>query len=93
LWSALVGIVLPQLVAYIQSAKWPPWLNALTFGAACLLAAAITEWLRNGSDWGSRGYFHTFLVIFFAGLATYHLYWKPSGHIDSARRVGSGKKP
>jgi len=92
LWSALVGVVLPWLTALIQSASWPSWLNALSFGGACLIAAAITEWVRNGNDWGSGGYFHTFLVIFFAGLATYKLYWKPSGHIDAARQVGSGKK-
>jgi hypothetical protein len=93
LWSALVGIVLPELVAFIQSEKWPSWLNALIFGAACLFAAAVTEWIRNGSSWGATGYFHTLLVIIFAGLAAYHLYWKPSGHIAAARRVGSGVKP
>jgi hypothetical protein len=85
LWSALVGLGLPWLVALIQQQSWPSWANALSFAAACFLAAAITEWIRNGDDWNATGYFHTFLVIVTAAIASYKLYWKPSGQIDQAR--------
>ena len=95
LWSAIVGLFLPFLVALIQQQKWPSWANALSFGAACFLASAITEWIRTGNDWSARDFFHTFLVIFTAAIASYKLYWKPSGQIDAARsnfKKGSAEK-
>lgn len=92
LWAGLVGIVLPFLVGLLQHWNWPSWVNAIVFGAGCFLAAAITEWIRNGSHWGAEGYFHTFLVIVFAALAMYHLYWNRSTLIEKARKVGTGEK-
>ena|ERR1051326_5258573 len=94
LWAALVGMGLPFLVGLLQHWKWPSWVNAVVFAIACFVAAAVTEWVRNGTDWNATGYFHTFLVIAVAAIALYHLYWnrKSSGGdslVDKARKFGT----
>lgn len=86
LWSTLVGMALPWLAAFVQSDGFSSRVNAIIFAAAAGIAALVTELVRNGTDFSAQGYFHTFIVVTLAAIALYKLYWKPSGHIDSARR-------
>jgi hypothetical protein len=93
LWAAFVGVVLPWLVGLIQRTGWPAPVQALVFGAAAFIAALITEIVRNGFDFTASGYFHTFLIVFFAALASYHLYWNRGGLIAEARAIGGKDEP
>jgi len=88
-------MALPFLVGLIQKDGWPSWVNALIFAAACAVAAAITEWVRNGSSWGATGYFHTFIVIVLAAITLFHTYYKQgtSGPSLLAKAREFPKKP
>lgn len=91
LWSALVGMGLPWVAAFIQSDNLSSKVNSVIFAVAGAIAALVTELVRNGTDFTAQGYFHSFIVVTLAAIALYKLYWKPSGHIDAARKFGSSR--
>jgi hypothetical protein len=87
-WAALVGVVMPPLVALIQKEHWSDFVNSIVFGAACIGASFLVAWLDHQSDWTWANWRTSVLTIVFAGLAMYKLYWKPAGTIELARRGG-----
>lgn len=86
-WAALVGIGLPALVALIQQAHWSKTVNALVFGAACAVASVVYGWIKFGSDFSWAHWQGTLLAVVVWGIATYHLYWKPSDVVAKLRAV------
>jgi len=91
-WAALVGILLPALVALLQRAKWGSLINGIIFGAACVIASVIYGWIKYGSNFTWAHWEAALLAIVIWGLGTFHLYWKPSGQVDALRAVPQTKK-
>lgn len=93
-WAALVGIVLPALVALLQRATWPTWVRQLTFAVACAVAAAVYGWIRFGSDMDWHHWQGALLAIVTWGIATYHGLWNRGSNsvVDRLRGVPSRKR-
>lgn len=76
MWSALVGALLPPVVALVNRSTWPKaWRLAMAV-VCCLVAAGITCWVRGELNHDS--YAHSVLLVLTATLATYHWAWRPS---------------
>jgi len=89
-WAALVGILLPAVVALLQKVSWPDWVNALVFGFAVVVASVVYGYIRYGSDLSWAHWEGTLLAIVLWGLATYHAYWKrgPESIATKLRQTG-----
>lgn len=94
LWSTVVGFALPPVIAVLMQARWRPAVKGGVAFVACLVAAAGTVWLqgdlRRGGDL-TLG----FLLVFSGAIATYRLYWRPTGivpAIERATEVGGAQR-
>lgn len=92
-WAAIIGILLPALVALLQRVHFSPQWNAIIFGAAVVVASVVYGWLKFGDDFTWKIWEEVLLAILTWGIATYHTYWKPSGQVDSLRKVPIGLGP
>ena len=75
--SALVGTLLPLLVAVVQRAHWPGWLRTAIGVVAIIVASVITaasQHKLNLNDWAASA-----LTVFLLTKTTYLAVWKPSG--------------
>jgi hypothetical protein len=77
-YASLVGIVLPALVALLQRDGWGSAVNGAIFGFACVVASVVYGWIKFGGDFSWAHWESTLLAVVVWGLATYHLFWKPS---------------
>ena len=75
-WAALVGILLPAVVAVLQRAHWPSWVNALIFGVAVVIASIVYGFIKYGDNLSWAHWEGTLLAILLWGIATWHAYWK-----------------
>lgn len=91
-WAALVGIGLPALVALLQREHWGGVVNSVIFGAACVAASVVYGVIKFGSHFTWAHWEGTLLAIVVWGLATYKLYWRPSGQVAALRGVPPAKK-
>ena len=78
LWSTIVGFVLPPVLAVVMQANWRPEVKGLVAFAACLVAATGTTALQGHLGDGTA-LTTSFLLIFASAIATYRLYWRPTG--------------
>ena len=92
-WAAIVGILLPLLVALLQRDHWGSTVNGIIFGVACAVAAVVYGWIRYRDNFSWKIWEEALLAIIVWGLATYHLYWKPSGQVAAARAIPPTNKP
>lgn len=77
MYAALVGTLLPPIVAKINRADMTPEQKALVALVISLLAAAGTAFF-NG-DLAGGDVVRSFLIVFTLATVTYQTYWKPSG--------------
>lgn len=91
LWSAFVGLVLPNVVSLVNQAHWPSWMKGAVAIAVSAVAAAITTDLQGG--FSGRSFATSFLVVVTATLATYRVFWKPTGISDKIEHATTVKKP
>lgn len=92
-WAALVGILLPALVALLQRDHWGPTVNGIIFGVACAVASVIYGLIKFGSDLTWARWQEVLLAVITWGIATYHLYWKPSEISTKLRAIPQNKNP
>lgn len=76
MWSALVGVLLPPLVAIVNQPRWPGWARAVITAAACIAAGGITAYL-DGSLTGVR-WLSAALIVAVAAVGSYQKFWRPS---------------
>lgn len=74
--SALVGMVMPALVAVVNQPWWKPWQRALVPVVASLIAGAVTSAASGQFD--GKGFPAAAAITFGSALATYKAWWKPS---------------
>lgn len=82
-WAAIVGILLPGIVALLQKATWPSYINAIIFAVACAVAALVYGYIRFGSDFSWTHWQGALLAIITWGVGTYHTFWKGSSGGES----------
>jgi hypothetical protein len=81
-WAAIIGILLPALVAILQKATWPSYINSLVFGAAVVVASVVYALIRF-DDFTWAHWQGTFLAVLTWGIATYKTFWHPANRTDT----------
>jgi VIT1/CCC1 family predicted Fe2+/Mn2+ transporter len=76
MWSALVGTLLPLLVAFVNRSSWSSGAKATVALLSSAAAGAVTAWL-NG-DLSGRDVTTAVLIVATATVASYHGFWKPT---------------
>lgn len=89
MWSLLVGVAMPALVAVIEQTGWSRTLRVFIGLAASAVAAFVTTWLVEGDALWNQGMFHAFLLIAVASWASYQSFWKPSNIAPRIERATS----
>lgn len=77
LWSALVGVGMPPVVALAVSSRWQPWQRAVTAAALCVLAGVATTWIAG--DLAGVTPVRAVLLTATAAFGSYSTWWKGSG--------------
>lgn len=94
-WAAVVGFVLPAVIAVVNRAEWKAWLKALVALGTSVLAGTVTA-LLSGDFTGST-WLQAIGIAFAASAASYKLWWKSSGISDKIEQavnvVAAGKLP
>lgn len=75
--SALVGSLLPMLVAVVNRSHWAPAVKGLVVVASSIVAGGVTAWI-NGSLTGLR-WTESALIVAGSAVAAYKLWWQPTG--------------
>lgn len=94
LWSALVGIGMPPVVAVVISARWKPWVRAVAAALMCAAAGVITTWLAG--DLAGLTPVRSVLVCMAATFGAYRKWWHPAPWIEKAttpQRRGRRRSP
>jgi hypothetical protein len=90
-WAAVVGFVLPVLVAIINREPWSPWLKAVIALLTSVAGGTVTALLAGqftGTTW-----LQAIGVSFAASQVFYMAWWKKSGITDwIEQRVLGAKK-
>lgn len=79
-WAAIVGFVLPALVAIINREEWKPWIKAVVALLASVCVGTVTA-LLSGSFTGTT-WVQAIAVVFAASQLAYHTWWKNSDITD-----------
>ena len=83
--SALVGSLLPMLVAVLNRSHWAPAVKGLVVVLSSVAAGAVTAWL-NGSFTGLR-WTESAFVVATAAVVAYRTFWKPTGIAPAIERA------
>lgn len=86
-WSALVGFLLPLIVAKIQSEKWSNQVRTIVGVAACAIAAVVTAYIDKTLN--LHNFVQSAIVIFLMTKTSYLAVWKPTGTTDKLERNSS----
>jgi hypothetical protein len=88
--SAFVGLVMPLVVSVINQEHWSSPVKGFVAVLVSLVASLVTTWANGGLHGHSLA--SSFLVIFGATLATYRIFWKPTGISDKVETATTVKK-
>lgn len=89
--SALIGILLPGVVAFVQQQHWSASTRTVIGVAASLVAAvvqAVAQHKLNWHDWAASA-----IVIFTLTKTTYLAVWKPTGIAPRIEKATSTQPP
>jgi len=76
-WSALVGLFVPALIAFVNRSDWKDWIKALVALASSILVGTVTALLGGqftGSNWVTA-----VGIVFATSQVAYLTWWKGSG--------------
>lgn len=89
--DVLIGLLMPGLVALVNQSHWSPRARGVVAVIVSVAGAAVVEWVRSGpfdlTDWRD-----TAVVIVFAAITFYKVWWKPSGigpMVEAATTIGA----
>lgn len=89
-WAAVMGFLVPALVAVVNREPWKPWIKAVVALLTSLVVGTITALLAGnftGTNWATA-----IGIVFGAAIASYKLWWKGSGITDKIEQtVFAGK--
>ena len=75
--NALVGFVLPNVIALLNQARWVARVKALVAFAACAVAAVLTTYVAGSLVPGDLLF--SALIVFGAAQVSYQQLWHPTG--------------
>lgn len=75
--AAIVGLLLPLLVAVIQQLHWKSSYRAAVGFAACFVAALITAWAEGKLN--AKNLVSSFFIVFTVAQVSYAQFWKKIG--------------
>src|SRR4051812_37277217 len=87
-WSALVGFLLPLLVAFVQRQHWSNNVRTIVGVAACAIAAILTTWIEGNLNLHNFG--QSVIVIFMMTKTSYLAVWKPTGTTQTIEQSSPG---
>jgi hypothetical protein len=85
MWNALVGVLLPMVIAFVNQAHWSPTAKGIVSLILAIVAAGGTAWF-NGAFTG-RGVLSSILVVATLAYNTYRTFWQPSGIAPAFERA------
>lgn len=88
MWGTIVGTAMPLLISVLNKPDWTPTTRAVVAFLACLVAAVGTTYFEGTLIAGDVA--SAFLAVFVTAIATYNLYWKPSGISPRIEQATSG---
>lgn len=91
LWSAIVGFIMPNVLAVIQQPGWSSRTRSLLAFVAALGAAAGTIYFRG--EFNTEDILTSVLAIVVTAQATYQGLWKPSGVAPAIEQKTSSPLP
>lgn len=81
MWAAIVGFLMPLVIAVINRRDWSSPAKGMSAFVACLVAAFGTAYFEGGlSD--ANDVVTAALVVFTMAITTFQFWWKPSGIAD-----------
>lgn len=93
LWSALVGIAMPPVVAVAVSSRWQPWQRGVVAVVVCVVAGVGTTWIAG--DLSGVTPVRAVLVAAMATFGSYRTFWHTTGitkKIEQATTPRAGRK-
>jgi uncharacterized membrane protein YfcA len=78
MWAAIVGFLLPPVMAILQQTKFDTALKAILAFIACLAVSVPTVYLQGSGDFTWERWSTALLTILTTAMATYHGFWKPT---------------
>lgn len=79
MWAAIVGFLLPMVIAVVQRQHWPDGLRSVVAFVLCLAAAVPTVYLQGPEDFTWHRWITASLTILTVTIASYKGLWKPTG--------------
>jgi hypothetical protein len=76
MWSLLVGVLLPPLVAVVNREHWMAAVKGLVTVGSSIAAGGVTAYLGGALTGGT--WLHAALVVAVAAVGSYHAWWKPT---------------
>lgn len=86
--NALVGFLLPLLIAVIQKERWRNSIRVAVGTASCAVAAVITTWADGKLNFHDLA--ASAVIIFILTKTTYLAVWKPSGLAPAIQNATGG---
>lgn len=77
LWSALVGIGMPPVVAVVVSSRWQPWQRGIAAAALCVVAGLVTTWVAG--DLSGVTPVRAVLLVATMAFGSYRTWWHTTG--------------
>jgi hypothetical protein len=79
-WSAIVGFLLPPVLAVIQQTIWKPQTKAIVAFIACIVASLGTTYFSGTLHFSGEKNIEmlsaNFLILFTVAISTYEMFWK-----------------
>ncbi len=88
MWSALVGALLPPVVAIINQPRWPAWLKGAVAVGTSVVVGGVTAALQG--DLTGRSWVSSALIVATLAIGSYHQLWKPSTIAPKVEEATSG---
>lgn len=88
LYSFATGSLLPLLVAIVCREKWASWVKGIVVLLSSLLVGLLAAWA--GGDLVGKGVVQSVIVVWGTALATYNMFWKPTGIAPWLERITDG---
>jgi hypothetical protein len=89
-WSALLGTLLPPVVAVVNQAHWPSWLKGMVAVIVSIVTGAITA--AGTGQLTGKTWVQATLIVAGATFTAYHFWWRPTGISDAIERATSANQ-
>lgn len=91
-WAAVVGFVLPALVAVVNRSEWKAWVKGIVVVLASVVVGTVTALL--GGQFTGANWVQSIGIVFATSQVAYHTWWKGTGisnAIENSINIISGK--